>query len=71
MPKQKPEVDVPVTLKAKRTEVTAWERAAKAAAGMSRQAWCKAVLNAAAGASALPGAMVAGNREATRLKKAR
>lgn len=43
----------PVTLKASPAQVKAWERAAKRA-NMSRQAWCKAVLDVAAGASDLP-----------------
>jgi hypothetical protein len=43
----------PVTLKAALAQVEAWEEAA-AAAGMSRQAWCMAILDCAAGRSALP-----------------
>lgn len=49
---------IPVTIKASRGEVDAWEAAARAASGMSRQAWCKAVLNAAAG-SLLPAQLAA------------
>lgn len=71
MPRPKPgDRRVPVTLKAERAEVLSWEAAALAAAGMSRQAWCKAVLNAAAEVSALPDALKAARRLADRLKKA-
>ncbi len=69
MPQSKPDLRVPVTLKAERAEVVGWQRAADAAAGMSRQAWCKAVLNAAADASALPDALKAAQRQAARLNK--
>lgn len=61
--------DIPVTIKASRREVIAWEAAAAAAAGMSRQAWCKAVLNAAAEVSALPKQLQAAARAAKKLQK--
>ncbi len=49
----KPADTRPVTLKATDEQVDAWEGAA-VEAGMSRQAWCKAVLDAACGLSKLP-----------------
>ena len=43
-----------VTLKASAEQVSAWEAAA-AKAKMSRQAWCKVILDIASGNSTLPG----------------
>lgn len=54
---------VPVTLKASRDQVVGWEAAADAA-GMSRQAWCKAILDSAAGVSALPDQLKKARRRA-------
>ncbi|HEV7717138.1 MAG TPA: hypothetical protein VGO53_16185 [Steroidobacteraceae bacterium] len=65
------DVHVPVTIKADRQEVIAWEAAAAAAAGMSRQAWCRAVLNAASEVSALPKQLQSAQRAAVRLRKSR
>jgi hypothetical protein len=62
--------NIPVTIKATREEILAWEAAAAAAASMTRQGWCKAVLNAAAQISALPKQLQAAHREARRLERA-
>lgn len=61
---------IPVTIKASREEIISWEAAADAAAGMSRQAWCKVVLNAAAGASAMPAQLLAAYRAARKMERA-
>jgi len=45
-----------VTVKPREIEADAWEAAAEAC-GMTRHAWCLAILNAAAGISPLPDQM--------------
>lgn len=59
---------VSITLKVSMTERAAYERAAGHAAGLSRQAWCKNILNAAAEVSALPDQLAEAIREAGEMK---
>ena len=60
---------IPVTLKCHKVQVIGYERAAAAAGSMSRQAWCKAILDAAAGISAMPDQLKAAQRAARKLQK--
>lgn len=68
MPRRSQE-QISVTIKVTRAQQIAYDRAAANGGGMSRQAWCKAMLDAAAGISAAPEQLKAATRAAKRARK--